>query len=137
MVDTERALATLRYIIAERLCLDTFLFCVSVDVLPKVVLAAFLTSIYFYTAKSPLAHRSYTICFMLVYTWKENLLKMQEYVMSRVLDLQVHIMDLRTQLLSLLESSSLSRSLSPGQQASQLPKSHFGLGSSPVALMND
>ena len=136
MVDTERALATLRYIIAERLCLDAFLFCVSVDVLPKVVLAAFLTSIYFYTAKNPLAHKSYTISFMLVYTWKK-MLKMQEYVMSRVLDVQVHTMDLRTQFPSLLESSSLSRSLSPGQQASRLPKPHFGLGSSPVALMND
>lgn len=97
MVDTERAPATVRYITAERLCLDAFLFCVSIDVLPKVVLAAFLTSIYFYTAQSPLSHKSHTICFMLVYRWKEISLKMQEYVMSRVLDLQVHIMDLRTQ----------------------------------------
>lgn len=78
MLDTERALATLRYIIVERLypamCLDTFLFVVSIDVLPRVVLTAFFTSVYFYTAKSFLFHKSYKICIMLAYTWKENLL---------------------------------------------------------------
>lgn len=72
--------------------LDAFLFCVSIDVLPKVVLAAFCTFIYFYTAKSSPFHKSYKICIIIGLRMERKIVdmhnwKVQEYVMSRVLDL--------------------------------------------------
>lgn len=132
MVNTERAPATLRYIIAERLCptwhcawmLSHFVFLVMYRSRACYSISYFHILLY---------KRQFPFSQIKQNTWKEKFVvmhnwKVQEYVMSLVLDLRAHLMT------SLFESLILSRSPSPGQQASWLPTPYFGPGSSLVAV---